>query len=206
MGRKSIEKERLEFAEEQKEWIDKLTNLFLKNGIKKISMDRVVVHLGVSKATFYRFFESRDVLIDKIIENYLNKFNGYEKILHNQEKDYFERFKETFAFFSKPLMGLNNIFLKDLKEYYPKQLERILDFQNQILEELRKYYKEGIEKKYIINCHISILLAMDRAMIWQLTDGSFLQKNQLNIADAFEQYFRMKFQGLIPRNDGEQGP
>lgn len=203
MGRKSIEKERLILADEQKEWIDKLTTLFLKNGIKKVSMDRVVVHLGVSKATFYRFFESRDVLIEKIIENYLQQFEGFEKILHNEEKDYFERFVETFAFFSKPLMGLNNIFLKDLKEYYPKQLERINNFQNQILEELGKYYKTGIEKKYIVDCNVSILLAMDKAMIWQLTDGSFLQKNQLTIADAFEQYFRIKFQGLIPRNYGK---
>lgn len=203
MGRKSIEKERLILADEQKEWIDKLTTLFLKNGIKKVSMDRVVVHLGVSKATFYRFFESRDILIEKIIENYLQQFDGFEKILHNEEKDYFERFIETFAFFSKPLMGLNNVFLKDLKEYYPKQLERINNFQNQILEELGKYYKTGIEKKYIVDCNISILLAMDKAMIWQLTDGSFLQKNQLTIADAFEQYFRIKFQGIIPRNYGK---
>ncbi len=203
MGRKSIEKERLILADEQKEWIDKLTNLFLKNGIKKVSMDRVVVHLGVSKATFYRFFESRDILIERIIENYLHQFDGFEKILHNEEKDFFERFIETFAYFSKPLLGLNNVFLKDLKEYYPKQLEKINNFQNQILEELGKYYKTGIEKKHIVDCNIHILLAMDKAMIWQLTDGSFLQKNQLTISEAFEQYFRIKFQGLIPRNHGK---
>ena len=202
MGRKSIEKERLVLDEEQKEWIEKLTVLFLKNGIKKVSMDRVVVHLGVSKATFYRFFESRDILIEKVIENYLHQFDGFEAILHNPEKDYFERFVETFAFFSKPLIGLNNVFLKDLKEYYPKQLEKINNFQNHILEQLAIYYKTGIEKKYIVDCDVNILLAMDKAMIWQLTDGSFLQKNQLSIADAFEQYFRIKFQGLIPRNHG----
>jgi AcrR family transcriptional regulator len=203
MGRKSIEKERLVLEDEQKEWINKLTQLFLKNGIKKVSMDRVVVHLGVSKATFYRFFESRDILIERIIENYLQQFDGFEKILHNEEKDYFERFVETFAFFSKPLIGLNNAFLRDLKEYYPKQLEKITQFQNKILEELAKYYKTGIEKKYIVDSNIHILLAMDKAMIWQLTDGSFLQKNQLSISEAFEQYFRIKFQGLIPRDHGK---
>lgn len=203
MGRKSIEKERLDLAEEQKKWIEKLTILFLKNGIKKVSMDRVVVHLGVSKATFYRFFESRDILIEKIIENYLQQFEGFEKILHDEQRDYFQRFVDTFAFFSKPLIGLNNVFLKDLKEYYPKQLEKINNFQNQILEELKKYYTVGIQKKYIVDCNISILLAMDRAMIWQLTDGSFLQRNQLSISEAFEQYFRIKFQGLIPRNYGK---
>ncbi len=203
MGRKSIEKERLILADEQKEWIEKLTILFLRNGIKRVSMDRVVVHLGVSKATFYRFFESRDVLIERVIENYLSKFDGFEKILHDENKDYFQRFIDTFEYFSKPLLGLNNLFLKDLKEYYPKQLEKISDFQNHILKELRIYYRTGIEKKYIIDCNISVLLAMDKAMIWQLTDGSFLQKNQLTIAEAFEQYFRIKFQGLIPRDHGK---
>ncbi len=203
MGRKSIVKERLVLDKEQQEWIEKLTLLFLKNGIKKVSMDRVVVHLGVSKATFYRFFESRDILIEKVIENYLHQFDGFEKILHDENRDYFEMFTETFSFFSKPLLNLNNIFLKDLKLYYPKQLEKINDFQNNILNELSKYYKIGIEKKYIIDCNINILLAMDRAMIWQLTDGSFLQKNQLSITNAFEQYFKIKFQGIILRKDGK---
>jgi AcrR family transcriptional regulator len=201
MGRKSIVKERLILDQEQKEWIDKLTVLFLKNGIKKVSMDRVVVHLGVSKATFYRFFESRDVLIEKVIENYLSQFQGFEKILHDKSKDYFQRFQEAFAFFTKPLSNTNNLFLRDLKEYYPKQLDKINEFQNSILKELEIFYKEGIEKKYIVNVNISIMLAMDKAMIWQLTDGSFLQKNQLTIAQAFEEYFRIKFQGLIPREN-----
>lgn len=199
MGRKSITKDRLELSEEQKKWVEKLSTLFLKQGIKKISMDRVVVHLGVSKATFYRFFQSRDELIDRIIEQYLQQFEGFEAILHDHSKDYFSRFIETFAYFASPMMGLSNVFLRDLREYYPGQLEKIQEFQGHILKELGKYYKEGIEKKHIENCNIAVLLAMDKSMILQLTDGSFLQKNQLSIAEAFQQYFRIKFQGIIPR-------
>lgn len=200
MGRKSIEKERLELSEEQKAWLEKLTLLFFKHGIKKVSMDRVVVHLGVSKATFYRFFKSRDDLIDMVVEHYLHQFEGYQQILHDGNRDYFERFLETFMYFTKPLLNISNVFLKDLKEYYPKQLERIMSFQAHILEELKKYYHEGIEKKYIVPCDVNILLAMDRLMILQLTDGSFLQKNNLTITEAFRQYFEIRFHGIIPRD------
>ena len=46
--------------------------LFLKYGIRSISMDDIATQLGVSKKTIYQYFTDKDGLVDAIIEEEIN--------------------------------------------------------------------------------------------------------------------------------------
>ncbi len=54
-------------------------DLFWKHGIKRISVKEICVHAGVSKMTFYRFFDNKlDVvktILDLIIEESTTEYN-----------------------------------------------------------------------------------------------------------------------------------
>lgn len=47
--------------------VDAATRLFLSEGYADVSMDRVASEAGVSKATIYTRFDSRDALLDEVI-------------------------------------------------------------------------------------------------------------------------------------------
>ena len=42
-------------------------NLFMKYGIRSVSMDDIAVGLGISKKTIYQWYKDKDELVDAII-------------------------------------------------------------------------------------------------------------------------------------------
>jgi AcrR family transcriptional regulator len=50
----------------------KATELFLKYGIKSVTMDHIALHLGMAKKTVYRFYESKNALVERFIANEIN--------------------------------------------------------------------------------------------------------------------------------------
>ncbi|PWK79186.1 TetR family transcriptional regulator [Mucilaginibacter oryzae] len=48
---------------------DKAHDLFIRYGIRSISMDKIAGSLGISKKTVYQFFSSKDDLVTTFVEN-----------------------------------------------------------------------------------------------------------------------------------------
>lgn len=48
--------------------LDVADTLFYAEGVRAIGIDRIIAESGIAKASFYRFFESKDVLIAQWIE------------------------------------------------------------------------------------------------------------------------------------------
>ncbi len=46
----------------------KAHELFLRYGIRSISMDEIAAHLGISKKTIYQFYEDKDSLVEAVID------------------------------------------------------------------------------------------------------------------------------------------
>ena len=55
------------------DWIERVEGLFLRFGIKSITMDEVASDLGISKKTLYQFVESKDDLVNKVLESHIAK-------------------------------------------------------------------------------------------------------------------------------------
>lgn len=71
------------------EFIKEAAKVFLELGLRDATMDDVAAHLGVSKVVVYRYFTSKEDLVDSILENMTMKlleqdrlpFAGYETAL-----------------------------------------------------------------------------------------------------------------------------
>ena len=59
---------------DQKQRILELSNkLFLKHGIRSVSMDDLARHLGVSKKTIYQFYDKKEDLVHDIVQIHIEK-------------------------------------------------------------------------------------------------------------------------------------
>jgi len=45
--------------------------LFMRNGIKSVSMDDIASHLSMSKKTLYKWFENKDQIVQAVTEQHL---------------------------------------------------------------------------------------------------------------------------------------
>ena len=59
------------FTEQQEKWLKRVEDLFLRYGIKSITMDDVARELGISKKTLYQFVDNKDDLVHKMLERHI---------------------------------------------------------------------------------------------------------------------------------------
>jgi TetR/AcrR family transcriptional regulator, cholesterol catabolism regulator len=138
--------------EELKNILLKVRELYMKYGIKSITMDDVAIELGISKKTLYQYVTDKDDLVGKFIDS---------EILLRQEEickcfnSEFNAIEELFAitmFMNRYLKDQNPATDHDLKKYYPHHYNTMVKTRrerifNYILLNLKKGKKEGLYRE-----------------------------------------------------------
>ncbi len=55
---------------------EKAEELYMKYGIRSVSMDDIAAQLGMSKKTIYQYFADKDELVDAVVEDRDNPYAG----------------------------------------------------------------------------------------------------------------------------------
>lgn len=54
-------------------FLDRVEEIFTKYGVRSVTMDDISNHLGISKKTLYQKIPNKDVLIHRVVRNYIDK-------------------------------------------------------------------------------------------------------------------------------------
>jgi AcrR family transcriptional regulator len=132
-----------------KKILSKVRELYMKYGIKSITMDDVANELGISKKTLYQYVTDKDDLVGKIMD--------YEIAIRLEEicncfKTGFNAIEELFEislFMNKMIRTQNPATEHDLRKYYPHHYEKIIKIRREKIYEytlfnLRKGKQEGL--------------------------------------------------------------
>ena len=160
--------------EELKNILLKVRDLYMKYGIKSITMDDIAMELGISKKTLYQYVTDKDDLVGKFIDN--------EILLRQEEickcfKIGFNAIEELFEisiFMNKIMRDQNPATEHDLKKYYPHHYQKIVKIRregvyNYILLNLIKGKREGLYREEM-NEEIIAKLYLSRAESIHLND------------------------------------
>ena len=197
MGRKSIDKNRLFDRHKKEKWVKKLIPHFKEEGLLGYSMDDLARYLEISKATIYNHFKSKDEIIESVIELKINELSGLNDYLQNQNLPFLLRYYKGIQYFTAQLSDFSNVFLNDLQKVYPEQWKLFSDFQKDCIKSIKEYYKEGIENGVFNKINLSLLVMSDKIFFQLLSVPEYLQELNITLERAFEEYFKMKFNGLL---------
>jgi AcrR family transcriptional regulator len=127
----------------------KARELYMKYGIKSISMDDVARELGISKKTLYQYVTDKDDLVGKFIDNEI--FLRQEQICKCFRIGYnaIEELFEISMFMNRLIRDQNPATDYDLRKYYPHHYQRMVKTRrekmyNYILLNLKKGIEEGL--------------------------------------------------------------
>lgn len=198
MGRKPIVKKRSRNENKREKWIHICMDYFSEKGIRDATMDDVADLLKISKATIYNHFKSKDEMVMTGIAMRLNEIKAYEDILSDTRMHFLERYYKAMKFYAEKLLTVSPILVRDVKDLYPELWGHVQMFRNHFNFVATKYYDEGIEKGYFFNdINVKVMVASDRWFLEALIETDFLESNQLTLDDAFDAYFKIKFDGII---------
>ncbi len=112
--------------EELKNILLKVRELYMKYGIKSITMDDVATELGISKKTLYQYVTDKDDLVGKFIDNEI--LLRQEEICKCFKADFnaIEELFEITIFMNRFLKDQNPATDHDLKKYYPHHYNKMV--------------------------------------------------------------------------------
>ena len=153
--------------------------LFVKHGIKRISMDEIASRLGISKRTIYQNFKDKEDLLLHYICHLEKMKTEYVKDVSKDEQTVVHVFLRIIEM-RKEFDFLNMVFLDDVKKYYPKANQELIDQQNRGVVHIKRFLEEGMAQGVIrkdLNIEVVSFLLQDSSRTFisanRLTKKSF---------------------------------
>lgn len=113
--------------------VNKAHELFMRYGIRSVSMDEVATQLGMSKKTIYQFYADKDALVEDVIEIEINDSRS-ECSAHKAKSD--NAIHEIFMAVNmllEVLSKMNPNVLFDMEKYHPKAFRKYNEFKDKFL-------------------------------------------------------------------------
>ena len=143
--------------------IEQAGELFVKHGIKRISMDEIASKLGISKRTIYQNFKDKEDLLLQYIRHLELMQSEYVKDLSKNEKTVVHVFLKTIQM-HKEFDFFNVRFLDDVEKYYPKVKRELIEQQNRGVIFIKQFLEEGMTQGVIrkdLNIEVVSFLLQD---------------------------------------------
>lgn len=172
--------------ETQERIVTKAHELYMRYGIRSVSMDEIAAQLGMSKKTIYQFYADKDALVEGVIGIEIN-VNEQECAKHRGLCD--NAVHEIFLamdMVQEMLKGMNPAILFDLEKFHPKAFKKFNDhkntfFSNVILDNL----KRGIAAElYRPEINMDIISKFRVGAMFLIFNPDLFPPTKLNITDV----------------------
>lgn len=197
MGRKATAKPRNTNPQKRDLYLGRLATAFKRHGLKKYNMDTIARELGLSKATLYHYFPSKDDMVELILNDVLLKLRDVEPILTDESLDFTERYYRGIRLISENISDISNTLLADLRDDYPRRWKEVQHFIDYLAELLTEFYEKGKRAGVFRDINTSMLVLSDRLFFDAISHVEFFDQHGLTLQEAFEQYFEMKSHGFL---------
>lgn len=171
-------------AEETKERIlDKAKEMFMRYGIRSVTMDEVASQCGVSKKTIYQLFDDKDALVESIMASRLKEIEG--RCLSEQQQSE-NAVHEVFLgnkMGLKMLEQMNPATMYDLRKYYPTAYQLLEQHKRKFMyqavaQNIERGIKEGL---YRSDINIGIVSTMRLETSLMAFDPDIFPKSQYDM-------------------------
>lgn len=180
------------------EIIVSISTLFMKYGIKSVSMDDVSRELGISKKTLYQYFKDKDELVTKVVEHHAELLSGEMFKMVSENANAIEQLLKVSKFVSQYLKNINPSVTYDLKKYYPQIWKNVnLNNRDYIFNQIKQNMINGIkEGLYRSDINIDIithfyLFRMEMSQTYEM-----IVENKYSYEEIFNTSFNYHIRGI----------
>lgn len=123
--------------------------LFMRYGVRSISMDDIARHLSVSKKTLYQHFVDKEDIVTVTCQSHLNRDAEEFQAIRKTARNAIEELFQLSVYLKRHMQDMNPSLLFDLQKYHPKAWSVWLDYKNKFIRDsVIRNLKQGIEEGY----------------------------------------------------------
>ena len=179
--------------------IRQATELFLRYGIRSVSMDDIARHLSISKKTIYQFFSDKEEIVLNVTRNYLDLQRAELDEIAADSQNIIENLHRTGLSIRQKMQGLNPNLLFDLEKYHKPSWELYLEFnRGYVFNALRQIMRDGVREGFFrpeINPEILAILRIEQIQL--SLNNAIYAHDKYPPAEIQEQLFQHFIHGLL---------
>ncbi len=185
-------------SEEYEKIFNYAKSLFIKEGFYKITMDNLAAGLKVSKKTIYKYFGSKEVLIESIVESIKNEVSGKLDNIRKSNDNAILKLINLNKLLSTMLIELDDRWINDLRIHLPSLWKEIDEFRTKRLNgTFSTIINEGQKGKLIKNIPAEMIVMIFLSTLRGVINNEFLLNSKFSYKDAIETSLRILFTGIL---------
>lgn len=172
--------------------------VFFKSGFYKITMDEIAQGLRISKKTIYKYFPSKNLLLENVINAFMNSTK--KRLLKNiaAQENSIMKIKALIEVFAELSLKLNQKLLYDLQTHIPELWESVEKFRGELIKKIwEDIINQGKEEGYIVDKPNDIIITVILSSIRSIINPTFLLHHNYSMSEAFKITFDLLIQGLL---------
>lgn len=174
-------------------------DLFMRYGVRSISMDDIARHLSVSKKTLYQHFADKEDIVTITCKAHLDRNADEFQSIRKTAKNALEELAQLSVCLKRNMQDMNPSLLFDLQKYHPKAWSVWLNHKNKFIREsVVRNLKQGIEEGYFRpEVDPEVIAAVRLEMVQLAFNEEIFPRERFKLPDVQMQIFDHFVFGLL---------
>lgn len=129
--------------------LNKSRELFMKHGVKSLTMDEIAKQMGMSKKTIYQFVENKSDLIKVTMQDFLDEEQKHMEVIMKKSENSIDELISMIEYFLQLVREFNATTLNEVQKYYPETWRVYNEYRfNFMLGLIRGNLDKGLKEGY----------------------------------------------------------
>jgi TetR/AcrR family transcriptional regulator, cholesterol catabolism regulator len=175
--------------------------LFMRYGLKSVTMDDLAKHLAISKKTIYQFFKDKHDLVSQICESHLSTEKCQLEQITASATNVLDESIKIGEHLRREMQSMNPGLLYEMQKFHPSAWNIYLDHKNRVIIPLIiKNLKRGIEEGFFRpDINMEILARLRTEQVQMAFDPVLFPKDRFSFAEIQLQLLEHYTRGLLTR-------
>lgn len=170
-----------------------------RRGFSRVTVDDLVETTGISKRTIYRYFSSKDEIVESVVVDFITDLSRKIEGALDTAADPVEQIFNVISVLTGNIKLVEPVFLYDLHKYYPHLWERIEQFRAQRIQQVFESLMAGGGQDFFRETHPKIFTTALLASIRAVINPMFVIENQLHMEDTIQSLFNIFLYGIVKK-------
>lgn len=173
--------------------------LFMKHGLKSLTMDDIARELGMSKKTIYQVVDNKSDLIRICLKDYLDEERRNLDLILGKAENSVDELIHIMEYFLAAVRDLNSNTLNELQKYYPESWDIYNDYRyNFVLARMRENLQTGIKQGfYRKDMNADIMSRLYVAGVQVLTHEDLFPPHKYAFVNTFREFLNYYLRGIV---------
>ncbi len=173
--------------DERTKILELATRKFFESGITKVTVDEIATELGMSKKTLYKYFKSKDELLQKAVQYKIDTVEQHLTAVMKEEHPFEHKIGIVLTLLGRQVSSISKQFQYDLQRFAPSLWKEIETYrQKKILPQFKILFEQA-QREGILRPQINpdIFYLVFTAAVQGVLTPKVLIENSFSITQAF---------------------